>query len=52
MLALRRGEAEEVLRLTLETPRDEILFEMDRLFQRAETADWKDFFQKVISRCL
>nr|WP_320050156.1 Tex family protein [uncultured Desulfuromonas sp.] len=49
MLALRRGEAEEVLRLTLETPRDEILFEMDRLFQRAKMADWKDFFQKVIA---
>jgi len=49
MLALRRGEGEEVLRLTLETPRDDILKEMVRLCDAPRRAPWQEFFASVIA---
>ncbi|MBF0646232.1 RNA-binding transcriptional accessory protein [Desulfuromonas acetoxidans] len=49
MLALRRGEGEEVLRLTLETPRDEILKEIARLFAAPRRSPWQEFFTSVVA---
>jgi uncharacterized protein len=47
MLALRRGESEEVLHLTLEAPREQILGEILRLFAAAKNSPWREWFGRV-----